>query len=246
MSIPARQHRYWPATGSGTGIDAGISSSIEVRIGCHLDVNICVSTSIDRCRRLCRSPLNLASVSVSCAAPYARSALLVAVQLLHRRCIYHCIRHCSGHRFCRRSCRRCHCFRDRSRRLFVVLPVPVSAACCHLGRPCRRSSGKVIDKLQSAYIAYIRMICYQLLTLYARFIHNFPGFSTLREIPSAVSCQPPRVPALLPAPFVRQAAAPPPITPLPRPCLFCPAVRASCPARLLSRQLGRQPKPQPA
>lgn len=146
-------------------------------------------TGTDCCRQLCRSPLNLAPVSVSCAAAYARSALWVAVPLLYRRC--------SGHRFCRRSCRRCHCFRDRSRRPFVVLPVPVSAACCRLGRPCRRSSGKVIDKLQSAYIAYVRMIYYRLLTLYARFIHNFPGFSTLHEIPSVASCPPPRRPPCL-------------------------------------------------
>lgn len=86
VRIGCQQHRCQPTTGSGTGIDAGISSSIEVRIGCHLDVNICVSTGTDRCRRLCRPPLNLAPVSVSCAAPYARSALWVAVPLLYRCC----------------------------------------------------------------------------------------------------------------------------------------------------------------
>lgn len=74
------------------GIDASIRgySGIDIRIGYYLDVDIGISTDTDRCRRLCRPPLNLASVSVSCAAPYARSALWVAVPLLHRRCILHC------------------------------------------------------------------------------------------------------------------------------------------------------------
>lgn len=74
--------------GCRRGIDASIrsNSGIDVCIGCHLDINICVSTGSDRCRQLCQSPLNLAPVSVSCAAPYARSALWVAVPLLYRCC----------------------------------------------------------------------------------------------------------------------------------------------------------------